>query len=77
MPEPLALRFHKSLYDGAAVRRATERFAALASFELGESDADWLVAAVPVRESVRARLSDELQNHALFESILVRKGMSP
>lgn len=75
MPEPIALRFHKSLYDGAAVRRAAERFAPLARLEVAESDADWLVSAEPLRESVRARLADEVQNHALFESILARKGM--
>lgn len=76
MAEPLALRFHKSLYLGDAVRRAAERFAALGEITLGESDADWLVSAVPLRDSVRARLGDELSNHALFETILARKGIS-
>lgn len=76
MSEPLTLRFHKSLYDGGAVRRASERFTALGAMEVVEADMDWLVVATPVRESIRERLGDELQNHALFESILVRKGMS-
>ncbi len=76
MAEPIALRFHKSLYDEDAVRRAAERFAALGNYELGASEADWLVSIVPVRESVRARLGDELSNHALFETILGRKGMN-
>lgn len=76
MPEPLQLRFHKSLYDGEAVRRAAERFAALGQIEVLDGGADWLVRALPVREAVRARLGDELGNHALFETILGRKGMS-
>lgn len=76
MGGPLQLRFHKSLYDGEAVARAVERFAALGTIDLAESDSDWLVIAHPVRESVRERLGDELANHALFETILARKGMA-
>lgn len=75
MAEPIALRFHKSLYDEGAVRRAAERFVALGTVEFTASEADWLVNVVPARESVRARLGDELANHALFETILARKGM--
>ena len=75
MAEPLHLRFHKSLYEGEAVRRAAARFAALGPFEMDESEADWLVRGVPARESVRERIVDELGNHALFETILGRKGM--
>ena len=76
MSEPLTLRFPKSLYNGDAVRRASERFAALGAMNVVEGETDWLVEAVPVRESIRERLADELSNHALFESILARKGMS-
>ncbi len=73
MAEPLQLRFHKSLYDGEAVARAAERFAGVGTSELAESEADWLVNVVPVRESIRERLADELSNHALFETILKRR----
>lgn len=76
MADPLQLRFHKSLYDGGAVARAASRFAGLGASELGESEADWLVSIVPVRESVRERLADELCNHALFESILTRRAQA-
>ncbi len=76
MGGPLELRFHKSLYDGAAVARAVERFAALGTIQVAESDSDWLVTAHPTRESIRERLGDELANHALFETILSRKGMN-
>ena len=76
MTEPLQLRFHKSLYDGDAVARAASRFTALGASELGESEADWLVNIVPVRESVRERLADELGNHALFETILTRRAQA-
>ncbi len=75
MPE--ALRFHKSLYSEAALKNATTRFAALGQFEVIESEADWLVAVTPARESIRERLGDELSNHALFETILERKGVTP
>jgi hypothetical protein len=74
--EPLNLRFHKSLYDGDAVARAANRFAALGPSEIGESDADWLVSVQPLRESVRQRLADELSNHALFETILARRAQA-
>lgn len=70
-----SLRFHKSLYREEAIRRATLRFSQLGSFEVIEAEADWLVAVTPVRESVRERLNDELANHALFETILARKGI--
>ncbi len=76
MPEPLTLRFHKSLYDGEAVRKAAVRFGALGTVQVADGGGDWLVTAVPLRESIRERLGDELGNHALFESILARKGMS-
>ncbi|MBM4392127.1 MAG: hypothetical protein FJ090_13480 [Deltaproteobacteria bacterium] len=75
MPE--ALRFHKSLYSEAAIRSAAVRFAQLGQLEVIEAEADWLVAVSPVRESIRERLGDELANHALFETILERKGVSP
>lgn len=72
-----ALRFHKSLYSESAIRRATERFAQLGTFEVIEAEADWLVAVSPARESLRERLGDEVGNHALFETILERKGVAP
>ncbi len=72
-----ALRFHKSLYSETAIRRAAERFAELGQIEVTEAEADWLVAVTPLRESLRERLGDELGNHALFETILERKGVSP
>lgn len=75
MPE--ALRFHKSLYSEAAIKNAAARFAALGQFEVIEANADWLVAVTPARESIRERLGDELSNHALFETILERKGVTP
>lgn len=70
-----ALRYHKSLYLKDAVQRAVARFSQLGTFEFIEAEADWLVRVEPVRESIREKLNDELSNHALFESILARKGM--
>ena len=72
----MPLRFHKSLYMEDAIRRALVRFAQLGTFELVEAEADWIVHVHPVRESVREKLNDEVQNHALFETILARKGMA-
>ena len=76
MAEALKLRFHKSLYDGDAVARAAERFAALGAATLGESEADWLVTIEHLRESVRERLADELSNHVLFETIVARRAQA-
>jgi hypothetical protein len=77
-----ALRFHKSIYREAALRRAVDRFAAIGGeagaigrFEVIEAEADWLVAVIPTREATRERLEDELRNHVLHETILERKGV--
>lgn len=73
MAEPLRLRFHRSLYAPDAVRAAAERFAGLAELRVEETDTDVLVDVTPHRESLRARIGDELGNHALIASILARR----
>lgn len=74
MAEPIKLRFHKSLYEAGAIDKAVERFAALGTFSVEEHDSDWIVNVEPARESLRDRIGDELGNHALFHSILARRG---
>lgn len=74
MAEVIKLRFHKSLYEVGAIDRAVERFAALGSFTVEEHESDWVVLVQPARESLRDRIGDELANHALFHSILARRG---
>jgi len=72
--ESFQLRFHKSLYNGDAVALAAGRFGAMSTVELAESEADWLVNVAPTRDGLAERLADELRNHALFETIVARRG---
>lgn len=73
MVEPIRVRFHRSIYDPIAVRRAADRFVALADIEVADHEHDTVVTLVPMRESLRGRLADELGNHALFESIVAAR----
>jgi hypothetical protein len=74
MAEPIVLRFHRSLYTTDAVRAAVARFARLApSATVEEVDADVKVVLADVPEALRARIGDELGNHALFETIVARR----
>ena len=72
MAEPVRVRFHRSLYAREAIDRAVARFAALGAFQVEEHAAEWEVSVVPVRESLRDRIADELGNHVLAGSILAR-----
>lgn len=72
--EPVVLRFHRSLYATDAVRAAAARFGNLAAeIAVDEADADVRVTLRGVPERLRARIGDELANHALFETIVARR----
>lgn len=74
MGDPIVLRFHRSLYTADAVRAAVARFAPLADdIAVEEVGADVKVALRGVPERLRARIGDELGNHALFETIVARR----
>lgn len=69
MAEAVTVRFHRSLYPTASVRRAAERFA---GFEptVEERDGDVLVTFASVAERLRDRLPDEFRNHAMFQVVV-------
>lgn len=70
----VVLRFHRSLYAADAVRAAAARFGSLAAeIAVDEVDADVKVVLRGVPERLRARIGDELANHALFETIVARR----
>lgn len=74
MSEPIHLRFHRSLYTTEAVRTAVARFGALATeITVEELEADVKVVLTGVPERLRARIGDELGNHALFDTIVSRR----
>lgn len=74
MADPIVLRFHRSLYATDGVRAAAARFGGLAeAIDVDEVDADVKVTLRGVPERLRARIGDELGNHALFESIVARR----
>jgi hypothetical protein len=73
MAEPVVLRFHRSLYEGEAVRAAAARFGHLAAIEVEDVEADVKVTLRDVPERLRGRIGDELGNHALFETIVRRR----
>jgi hypothetical protein len=73
MPDTHDLRFHRSIYGTDAVRRAAERFAHLGDISVAETETDVLVTVVPTRPELKARLLDELANHALFETTKERR----
>jgi hypothetical protein len=69
MADPVALRYHRSLYSPASVAKAAERFAAFGPTVV-EAEADVLVTFTTVPDHLRARLGDEFGNHALFQTIV-------
>ncbi len=73
MAEPIRIRFHRSIYDPTAVRKAADRFVHIADVTVEDHEHDTVVTLVPARESLRARLADEVSNHALFESIVAAR----
>lgn len=69
----VTVRFHRSLYDPAAVRAAAARFTRFGTPAVDERDADVLVSFTDVPAALAERLGDELGNHALFETIVARR----
>jgi hypothetical protein len=69
----IALRFHRSVYDGRAVDEAVKLFAAHATFQLREEPEYWVVEleAAPERER---RIAGELGNYAL--GLTVKSGVA-
>lgn len=69
---PVVVRFHRSLYPASAVRAAAARFTGLGAVSVEEQPEDTLVSVTGVAEALRGRLSDELGNHVLHETVRAR-----
>lgn len=69
----VVMRFHRSLYQADSVRSAALKFAALGEITVDERDVDTIVAVTGVSESLAARLTGEIGNHALFQTIVDRR----
>lgn len=67
--QPDQVRFHRSLYDPAAVEEAVRAFADLASLEVLRNAEDTLVVIQHAHPSVAGVIADELANFALSETI--------
>lgn len=74
MAEPITVRFHRSLYARPAIDAAVARFAALGEFRVEEHEQDWVLHLLPLRESLRERIGDEIANHVLAGSVVARSG---
>lgn len=68
-PDPIVLRFHRTLYREGSLRAVAERFAHLARADFGQEGDYLTVTLTEVRPRARARIGDEWSNHALFQSI--------
>lgn len=73
MAEAVTVRLHCSLYPGASVRRAAERFAGFGP-SVEERDADVVVTFATVADRLRERLPDEFRNHALYQVVVDARG---
>ena len=63
------LRFHRSLYSGAAVDEAVKGFASFAEFELLEEPDHWVVKLTAADAARERRVAGELGNWALGLSV--------
>jgi len=61
----VTLRFHRELYDGAAVDAAVKQYDGYAEFELTEDPDYWVVAIALDDDAARRELAGELANYAL------------
>lgn len=63
------LRFHRELYDGNSVDAAVKVFDRVATFELIEEQAHWLVKVTATGEHAERDILGELANAALALTI--------
>ncbi len=68
-PEFVDLRFHRTLYAGAAVDEAVKVFAAHGEFHLREEPEHWVVQLRALQAPRTRRLALELANYALGHTV--------
>lgn len=74
---PDAVRFHRSLYDVAAIEAAAQAYEPLANITLHVSEHDVRADIADIDERVADRLVDAFCNHALFTTISQRRQVLP
>ncbi len=70
----IELRFHKELYDGAAVDQAQKTYGAFAELSLSEESVCWVVQVVHADPARERRVASELSNFALGVTIERKNG---